>query len=128
MLCVPSVNGVVSARLQVPFAATTAVPRTVLPSLTVTTSPATPVPLKVGLVTLVYPPFGTEPFGVVMTTVPGVDGAEVSINSLIEPATETLPAKSVNVAVTVNVDPDAGAVKRPVNVTLPAAIFAAVKV
>ena len=127
MLCVPSVNGVVSARLQVPFAATTTVPRTVLPSFTVIVSPATPVPLMVGVVILVYPPFGTEPFGVVIETAPGVAGGVVSTSSLTEPAVETLPAKSVNVAVTVNVEPDAGAVKRPVNVTLPAAMFAAVK-
>ena len=86
---------------QVPLVPTTAEPTVVLPSCRVTVSPAIPVPVEVGVVTLVMSsPCTPLSLGADRTGAPGAPGNTLSMvtPSAVE-AADTLPATSVWIAV-----------------------------
>jgi hypothetical protein len=95
IVCEPSLNGADGTQLQPPPAATTAVHRVAAPSVTVTVSPTTPVPVIVGVLSLVLEPAT----GAVMTGAPGI--AVITVNVTGADTGDVLPAGSVCVAVIV---------------------------
>ena len=100
MLCVPLPSAEL-VMLQLPPVAT-ALPINVVPSNSVTVLPASAVPVKVGVVTLVMPSMLDDPVSeaALRAGVDGATGAEVSIvTDVTAEATPTLPAASVAFAV-----------------------------
>ena len=99
-LCAPAAS-VLLFTDQVPSEATVAVPRTVVPSYKVTVSPPVPVPVMVGVVTLVTAsPLLPLSLAAASASEPGVAGVAVSISRPSgSDAAEMLPATSVCVAV-----------------------------
>ena len=64
-----------TGKVQVPLAATVVLPTGLPPLVTVTVSPAIPVPLMTGVALLVNPPDGMIPVDVLMTNATGEGGA-----------------------------------------------------
>ena len=84
-LCRPSINGVVSVAVQVPSAATTAVPTGVAPSKIVMVLPASPVPVSVGVVSLVRSSLLLTPLSLAgARSMVGVAGAMASTVSVVD--------------------------------------------
>ena len=100
-VCVPTASVVLVIDHRPPL--TMALPRVVLPSCSVTTSPSAPVPLTIGVVTLVMPSVCEMPVSLAIASVsPAGAGAVVSMTSVNgRDALETLPAISAWVVVSV---------------------------
>ena len=101
MLWVPSAS-VLAVMDQRPLASAVPVPTTVVPSYSVTVLPASAVPLKVGVVSLVLPPLATLPItgavlslALVMVGIPGARVSTVKLSDALWPL--SLPAVSLSV-------------------------------
>ncbi|MNZ33220.1 hypothetical protein D3C78_505630 [compost metagenome] len=100
MVCVPSVSGAVGVNVQFPWALTTAVPNGCPSFSRVMVAPISPVPLKVGRLSLVVSPLLISPItgptsSSTVSTV-GVAGGVVStVNEKTGEFADTLPAASL---------------------------------
>ena len=89
--------------LQFPLPSAVAVPRVVAPSERVTVAPASVVPVKVGVVTLVMPSELLDPLSLAAASA-GAGGVAITVSIVTDvPAESALALPATSVAVTLNV-------------------------
>ena len=114
MVWLPAARALV-VMVQLPLSSAVTLPTTVVPSYSVTVLPASAVPRKVGVVSLVLPLWAkasvTGATSSLALTMSGMSGAVVSTVALPLPWALVLPAVSTMCAVTAKVLPSAGLAK-----------------
>ena len=121
MLFAPLTSAVVAVIDQPPFV-TSPVPSTVLPSRKVTVAPFSPVPVKVGSVTLVMSSVGESPLSLTNVSAAGGRASVSSVTTSGVDAVEVFPATSTWVAVMLFAPPTSAVVAvidQPPSVTRP---------